>query len=585
MKKNEKNSQLSSLKKLADHIHPKRKKQFLILLIITIFAGIIEIVSIYSIIPFISIVTNENYLFNDTYLSKFININNKNEAVLIFGIVFSLFYIFNSILRIFIIYITERLSKITTAELSINIYKSILYDSYEKHILRNPNSIISAVTQKVYEISTVLSGIINIISGTFFLLCIISVLIAINPQVMIISMIFFTTLYFIITLSTKKKIYESSEAINSSQNNIVKNLQNGLGAIRDIILDKTQNFYMKLFKKESFLLAKKSALVEFIQNSPRHIFEALGLSLFVILLIYWNETKTNEEFLLIFPTLAALAIGAQRILPLLNVLYANATYIKSNYYQINEVQNILSQYSAFEKKNMEMIQKNINFENLISFKNVSYSYDGKKNILEDINFEIKKGLKVGIIGKTGEGKSTFLDLLMGLLEPQKGSIYIDDNELSKITHNSWQSKISHVPQKIFLSNNSFMENIAFGKEKEKIDIEEVKLAAKKSQIHEFIMQSEGEYNKSVGEQGIKLSGGQIQRIGLARALYKKVELIIFDEATNSLDEHTEQLVMKELNNIDKNITLIIVTHRLNTLKDCDLIFEIKDQKVIQIEKV
>jgi ATP-binding cassette, subfamily B, bacterial PglK len=574
---------LSLLKNLSNQIRSRRKIQFLFLLIFTLCAGILEILSIASIVPFVKLVTDENFIKGTFYISRFIDIRDKQHAVIILGLIFSTLYLLNSFSRVFLIYCTARLSKMTTAELSINIYKAALYNSYSKHILKDSDSIIAAITQKVYQIGTVLSAIINIISGTFIFLCIISVLISINPQVMTISMLFFATLYFLIVLLSRKKIGESSRIINQEQNNIVKNLQNGLGAIRDIILDKTQNFYVKIFEKASFLLARKNAFVEFIQNSPRYLLEGMGIFLFVILLIYWSETKSQDEFLIIFPTLAALAIGAQRILPLLNILYTNFVIVRSNVYQINEVVNILNEYSVSEKEKTKILQKDLSFKNLITFKDVSFSYDKKKYILENVNLEITKGLKIGIIGKTGEGKSTFLDLLMGLLEPIKGNIYIDSIKLSKETNNSWQSKISHVPQKIFLSNNSFIENIAFGKEIEKIDIERVKSVSKKTQIHDFIIQSEEGYNQNVGERGIKLSGGQIQRIGLARALYKKSELIIFDEATNSLDSHTEKLVMEELNNLGQELTIIIVAHRLNTLKDCDLVFEVKDKKVTQVK--
>ena len=465
-------------------------------------------------------------------------------------------------------------------KLSINIYKATLYNSYENHIKIDTNSIISSITQKVYGISTVISGVINIISGSFISLCIIGVLVSINPQVMVVSILFFATLYSVVVLLSKKKISESSRTINYEQNNIVKNLQNGLGAIRDIILDKTQIFYLKIFEKASFIQARKLSFIEFIQNSPRYILEGMGILLFVILLIYWSETRSQTEFLIIFPTLAALAIGAQRILPLMNIVYTNLVFVKSNFYQLNEVENILTKNLYLEKQKEMILRKEIEFESSIIFENVSFSYDGKKTILDDVNIKIEKGLKIGVIGKTGEGKSTFLDLLMGLLEPQKGKIYVDETQLSKETTDSWQSKISHVPQKIYLSDNSFIENIAFGKESEKIDKNQVELAAKKSQIHDFIIKSENGYSENVGERGIKLSGGQIQRIGLARALYKSSELIIFDEATNSLDNLTEKLVMSELNNLDKNLTVIIVAHRLNTLQECDVILEIKDKKVL-----
>jgi ABC-type multidrug transport system fused ATPase/permease subunit len=571
-----------TLKKLIEQIGSKRKIQFLFLLLFTIVSALLEVLSIYSIVPFIGLVTNEDYVGNVPYIKEFILIDDRNKAVMVYGLIFGFLYILNAFSRILLIYCSARLSKMTTAELSINMYKYKIYESYSNYIVEKSANIISAITQKVYAVGHVINAIINIISGGIILLCIIAILIVINPKVMTISILFFATLFILISLLTKKKIKESSKIVNSSQNNVVKGLQNAIGAIRNIILDKTQNFYTKLFKVESFNLARQNAFIQFIQQSPRYIFEATGIFLFVILLIYWNAAKSKEEFLIIFPTLAALAIGAQRILPLLNAVYSNIVTIKGSFYQVAEVTDILSNYSLSKKENIKIKKKDINFKNLISFKNVSFSYDKRSNILQDVNFEIKKGSKIGVIGKTGEGKSTFLDLLMGLLEPQKGAIYIDSCKLSKETCDSWHSKVSHVPQKIFLSDDSFLENIAFGKEKETINKKKVELVSKQSQIHELIIKSEDGYNKKVGEQGISLSGGQIQRIGLARALYKEAELLILDEATNSLDGYTEKLIMEEINNSSKGLTVVIVSHNLNTLKDCDVIFEVKNKKVIQI---
>jgi ATP-binding cassette, subfamily B, bacterial PglK len=573
-----------TLKKLIEQISSKRKIQFLFLLAFTVFSALLEMVSIYSIVPFIGLVTNEAYLVNIPYFTEFLEIDDRNKAVMIYGLIFGFLYIFNSISRIFLIYCTARLSKVATAELSISMYEFKLFDSYSNYIIEKSTNLISAITQKSTQVGNVLGAIINLISGGIIFLCIMIILIAINPQVMTVSIFFFAVLYYLISVLSKKKINESSKIVNLSQNNVVKGLQDGIGAIRNIILDKSHNFYIKLFKKENFNLARQSAFLQFIQQSPRYIFEALGIFLFVILLVYWNETKSKEEFLVIFPTLAALAIGAQRILPLLNNIYANLVTIKGSFHQVEQVTNILSNYSLSKKENIKIKKKDINFKNLISFKDVSFSYDKKSNILQDVSFEIKKGSKIGIIGKTGEGKSTFLDLLMGLLEPQKGAIYIDSSKLSKETCDSWQSKVSHVPQRIFLSDDSFLGNIAFGIEKEKINKEKVELVSKKSQIHELIIKSEGEYNKNVGEQGIGLSGGQIQRIGLARALYKEAELIILDEATNSLDSYTEKLIMEEINNLSKDLTVVIVSHSMDTLKNCDVIFEVKNKKVIQIPK-
>lgn len=575
---------ITSLNELSSHIRPRRKTQLILLTVLMIASGSLEILSIASIVPFARLVTEISFIKDTYFLSKFIDIKDKREAVILLGLVFSSLYLMSSLLRIFLIFCIAWISKMTTAELSIKIYKSLLNSSYSNHISKSSNSIVSDITQRVIQIGAILNSLINLISFTFIFICIVVVLILIDPIVMTIAMLFFSALYLLIVLSSRKRILLSSRIVNEEQNNIVKSVQNALGAIRDIILHKTQEYYLGHFEKSSFQISKKNAILEVIRDSPRYILEGMGIFFFVLLLIFWSQTKTSNEFLLIFPTLAALAVGAQRILPMMNILYTNFIIIKQFKYQVNEVVVKLNDYSKFKKQKDNIKDKKISFKNNITFKDVSFSYDNNVNIFKNINLQIKKGSKVGIIGKTGEGKSTFLDLLMGLLEPSNGQIMIDDIELTEETLNDWQAKISHVPQNIFLTDNSFLENIAFGKDIKNIDIKEIISAAKKSKIHDFIERSLDGYNSNVGERGVKLSGGQIQRIGLARALYKKSKIIIFDEATNSLDTETEKLVMNELNNLDKELTLIIVAHRLNTLKNCDIILEVDDKKIFQPKK-
>lgn len=579
-------SLLSNLRNLFLHIEKKRKIQLIFLLLLTLFTGLTEILSLSAVVPFVQSLTNKNFINEKNYILNLFETKNKEQLIIILGLIFSFLYFVNCILRIFLTFFISRLSNITSSEISIKIYRTKLYDSYASYLFTNSKFLISLISQKIYEIAFSINAIINIISGIFIFICIVSVLIWINPKIMLVSLSFFAIFYFILITLGKKTIKKNSIIINQEETNIIGNLQNGLGGIRDVLLDNTQDFYLSDFKKKHFILSRKKSVNDFIQNSPRYILEGLGIILFVCLLIYWSGRNADQnQILTIFPTLAALAIATQRILPLTNMIYTNFIMVKSRASQIKEVVDALNRNIILSKKDL-VVKKSINFQNTIIFNNVSFSYNkNQKYILENINIEIRKNSKVGIIGRTGSGKSTFLDLLMGLLEPDKGSIQIDGVKLSLETYNSWQSKISHVPQKIFLSDASFMENIAFGKPLDEIDLDRVKKVAKKSQIHQFIVKSKNGYDEKVGERGIRLSGGQIQRLGLARALYKDTtEVIIFDEATNSLDIETERIIMRELYSLDPNLTIIIVAHRLNTLNDCDFIFEVKDKRVILIKK-
>jgi ABC-type multidrug transport system fused ATPase/permease subunit len=573
------------LKSLFFHISKKRKIQFLFLLVISLIVSIIEMLSIVSILPFIRAVTNENFFEERSLIYHFFSTNNREDTIIITGIVFGSLIFINSSLRCILIYIGARLANYVTAELSIKIYKSSLFDSYSRQIEKKTSNLISAITQKVYQTYFTISSIINMLSAGCILVGLISVLIWINPKITFFCFFFLSIFYLIIFWFGKKILKKNSQIINAEQDKIVYNLQNGLGAFRDIILDKSQQFFINDFTNASLAKAKRQSVNEIIQQSPRYLLEAIGIIIMVILIIFWNNFLDNSSSIIyVFPTLAALIMGSQKILPLINILYLNFSIYKGNVYQVLEITNVLNNFSKNEKLNNLVKKKKINFTNRIFFSKVSFFYkDRTKTLLENVNFEIKKGSKIGIFGKSGEGKSTILDLLMGFLEPRSGSIYIDQIKLSPTTIDSWQSKISHVPQKLFISDGSFLQNIALAKSANDIDFKKVQLVSKKAKIHDFIINLKRGYNEEVGERGVKLSGGQIQRVGLARSLYKNAEIIIFDEATNSLDIDTEKMIMNELYNLDNNLTIIIVAHRLNTLNQCDVIFELKNKKIIKIK--
>jgi ATP-binding cassette subfamily B protein len=311
-------------------------------------------------VPFVSLVTDASFTKEKFYLYKFVEFSNKEEAIIYSGLIFSSLFLINALSRIILVYVTTRLSQVTSAELSVKIYKGKLFDTYTNHISKNSSSLVAAITQKVYEMTVSISSAINIVSGAFIFICIISILIWVNPIVMIISIVFFGILYFSLIIFGRKIIRTSSKVINKQQNNIIEILQNGLGALRDIILDKSQYFYIQTFQKAVLEKAKRSTIVDFIQNSPRYIFEAMGIGLFVGLLIYSSETsKSSEEFSSILPTLAALAIGSQRILPLLNTLYTNFITLKSYLYQVAEVVDSLNQNLIKEEKEKLVIKKKI----------------------------------------------------------------------------------------------------------------------------------------------------------------------------------------------------------------------------------
>ena len=302
----------------------------------------------------------------------------------------------------------------------------------------------------------------------------------------------------------------------------------------------------------------------------------------IILILYL--LATNNDFKNIAPIIAVYAFAGYKLLPAFQLFYSS--YSQLNYYQpsINNLYNDFKNHKEIKNKDILSLENDISFNNHIRFSEVCFSYpDTAKGALKNLNISIPLKSKVGIIGHTGSGKTTTIDLILGLLFPLKGQITIDDKLLTEKNNIQWQQKIGYIPQNIFLTDDTILSNIAFGIEKKNINIELAEKAAKIASLHDFIISElPNKYHTIIGENGMRLSGGQRQRIGIARAFYNNPEVVILDEATNSLDQFTENQVINSIINSNQNVTLIIITHRINTIKNCDLIYvieggELKDQ--------
>ena len=301
------------------------------------------------------------------------------------------------------------------------------------------------------------------------------------------------------------------------------------------------------------------------------------ISILAYIIFIFGETE------IIIPTLGALALGFMRLLPMAHRIYEGITLPQYGKASLSNIIYLLEQ--PIDKSDLNKSYKTFKLNEKIEFRDVDFSYKKDSNsVLSNLNFSIKKGDRVGIIGETGSGKSTLMDLIIGLIIPKSGNILIDGKLLHDKSNNllqSWKSSIMHVPQNIYLIDSSIAENIAFGESSEKVNFKKIKYAAKKAEIHQFIENLPEGYKTSVGENGVRLSGGQKQRIGIARALYNDVSVMVLDEATSSLDAKTETLIIDSIEKMNKEITIIMIAHRLTSLKNCNRILEVKKGKVFE----
>jgi len=377
---------------------------------------------------------------------------------------------------------------------------------------------------------------------------------------------------------TKKRTRDNGVIIAIRSTNLIKYLQEGLGGIRDVLLGGDQEKHCKNYNDSDLILRKAEGENLFLSQSPRFFIEAIGIVMIASIAYYLS--LQDGGIYKVMPILGVLALGAQRMLPAFQQIYFGWSNIQSGLASLEDVLELLDQ--PLPKLN-DSDFKPLNFKNEITIRNINFSYyKNKEQILNNLNLTIKRGDCIGVIGETGSGKSTLLDLLMGLLNPTNGELLVDGVLITNKNIRAWQKNIAHIPQTIFLIDASVEKNIVFDYSDEKINRKKLKEAAKKAKVTEFIKNKKDKFKTCIGENGIQLSGGQRQRIGIARAIYKDSEIIIFDEATSALDSHTEEAIINSLDLDKDKKTVIMVAHRLSSLKYCNKIIELKDGQIIKI---
>ena len=573
----------SDLKRLWGYLSKRRKKQYKLSLILMIVSSILEVVSIGAIFPFLGALTAPEHIYLSPFMQpliKILGLTSPDQLLL----PLTIFFIFSALMagavRLLLLYVMTRLSYATGADISIKIYRRTLYQEYKVHLLRNSSEVINGIILKTNTvIGGVVSPVIVLISSIILVIGIISAIVAINAIVALSAFFGLGVFYWLVIKYTKKRLKVNSKIIADQSTYVIKSLQEGLGGVREVLIDGSQEFYCELYRNADLSVRHAAGNNKFISGSPKYVIEAIGMS--VISIIAYGISFENGGLNNAIPTLGALALGAQRLLPVLQQSYNSYSSIVGSRSSLKDVLSLLDQpISIYENQNSS---ESILFEKRIEIKKLYFRYQRDMPfVLENINLAIPKGERVGFVGVTGSGKSTLIDVVMSLLTPTKGEIMIDGIAINQYNFRAWQKLIAHVPQNIYLSDSSIEENIAFGIPKEMIDYQQVIKAAKQAQISEMIDGWKNGYQTIVGEQGVRLSGGQRQRIGIARALYKKADILIFDEATSALDNETEKNIMNEIQDLDKELTILIIAHRLTTLQGCDRIVCLNKNNSISI---
>lgn len=535
-----------------------------------------EILSIGAVIPFLAVLSSPEKVFAHSMAQPLIGhlgLTSPDQLLAPLTVSFGAFALLAGAMRLLLLWASTRVSFSTGSDLSLSIYRRTLYQPYAVHIGRNSSEVIDGIVGKANTVTSVIVLLLNFLSASVILGAVLIALISVDPTVALAAFGGFGLLYAVIGTLTHEKLLRDSQRIARESTQVVKCLQEGLGGIRDVLLYGSQNTYCQTYRDSDLPLRRAQGTNVFIGASPRYMMEALGMVL--IAALAFGLTRNADGVAGAIPVLGALALGAQRLLPGLQQAYGAWSGIQGGRAPLRDALDLLDQ--PLPEFADGPPAKPMAFQHQIRLHHVTFNYaPDTPPVLSELNLAFAKGGRIGFVGATGSGKSTLLDIVMGLLQPTDGYLSVDGQRITQENQRAWQAHIAHVAQDIFLADSTMEENIAFGQPKDLIDRARVRLAARQAQIAEFIETLPLKYQTLVGERGVRLSGGQKQRIGIARALYRNADVIVFDEATSALDTETERAVMEAINGLGPELTILIIAHRLSTLEKCTQIVNVED---------
>jgi ABC-type bacteriocin/lantibiotic exporter with double-glycine peptidase domain len=568
-----------NLRKLLTLLSEDERKKAFFLIFFILFSAILDVIGIASVLPIIALLSNPNLVESNVLINKiyiFFNMNDHQVFLFYLALFFFIFFLISIGVKTLSIYFQLRFSLMCEYSIGKRLLKTYLYQSYswflDRHSSDLARNILSTVSQVVNQ---AMVPIFNFISQSMVTFFIIMLLIFIDFKLtLIVSFslgIFYGVTY---TLFSNKLNRKGSERTKNDQERYTA-LSNAFGSIKETKLGNLENFFITNFSIPAKNFSKNQSSVLIIGQLPKYFFEAIAFGGLLLIILYLM--RQSDNFNAILPILSLYAFAGYRLMPALQQLYIALASLRFANASIDSVyKDLLARYHA------NTIKEKLDFKKQISLNNITYHYPKSSQInLNNISIKIPAKSTVGIVGVTGSGKTTLVDIILGLLEPQGGTLVIDNTIINKKNLTLWQNNIGYVPQQIFLTDQSISSNIAFGVDPELIDHEVVKSVSKVANLHNFVINELSEkYDTIIGERGIRLSGGQRQRIGIARALYHNPSVLVLDEATNALDNSTEKAVMDAVYNLSRKITIILIAHRLDTVQKCDQVFLLDQGKII-----
>ena len=563
----------------------REKIIILFLLFFISFGALLEIASIAFIVPFTSLLLNKTDFLSNEYIKYFLpNLSSLEliNLIYIFGIILCIIFLFKNIYLLIINFLAHKFIYSKYQKLGSSLFFKYLKSNYEFHLKNNSSILQRNINTEVFLLITnILIPSIMLISEGIVVLSIVSVLLFLEPYYTICLILLFSILFYIVSRIIRGKVISLGSSSQYHFGEMIKNVNQSLGSIKMTKIMNKEDFFLNEFKNNLFVFSRNSSINKNITQWPRYFTEILVIALLVFSALFF--LRDDSSLITKLPILSFFALAAFRLMPSFNRIlssYSNIIYYSAS------LNVVYSELYILNEKNLNNIAYNelhlnekFKFEKKIKFDNISFNYlESSDKSINDFSLVIKKGERIALIGKSGSGKTTIIDILTGLLKPSAGKLSVDGFDIN-LKLKQWQSKIGYVPQNIFLLDDSIKKNIAYGINPNDILDGQLDYAIDKSQLREYIDKLNLKENTVIGENGVKMSGGERQRIGIARALYNKPEIIIFDEGTSSLDNDTQQKIIQSIYDLDKSVTIIIIAHRLDILQNCDNIYLIKDGKI------
>ncbi|EGQ2314867.1 ABC transporter ATP-binding protein [Campylobacter coli] len=564
------------LKKLFFILSKEDKNFLFFLLVFSIFVSFIETFAISLVMPFITLASDFSYFDRNKYLislKEYLNIP-VFEIIVYFGVGLIVFYVFRALLNAYYFHLLARFSKGRYHAIAYKVFSKFLNINYEKFTQKNQSEILKSITGEVYNLSTMISSFLLMMSEIFVMLLLYTLMLLVNYKITLFLSLFMIINAFILIKVLSPIVKKAGLKREEAMKNFFEILNTNLNNFKLIKLKTKEDGVLNLFKTQSEIFAKANITNESVSAMPRIYLEGVGFCVLVFIVVFL-VFKNQSDISGILATISIFVLALYRLMPSANRIitsYHDLLYYRSSLDII---------YQILKQKEESLGEEKIDFDKELRLENLSFGYKDKKNLFTCLNLSIKKGEKIAFIGESGCGKSTLVDLIIGLLKPKEGQILIDEQELNANNTKNYRQKIGYIPQNIYLFNDSIAKNISFGDE---VDEEKLQRVIKQANLEHFVKNLPQGVQTKVGDGGSNLSGGQKQRIAIARALYLEPEILVLDEATSALDTESEARIMDEIYKISKDKTMIIIAHRLSTITRCNSIYRLEHGKLFKEDK-